>query len=124
MLFAIRVDLPFTLAEIMAEARQLAGGVKHETCADLMGLTSQELTHCLALGSDPQGRHLSTQRLAAMTTDPDGKKVFAFFCILLAKRLGVAEIVETAAMVGRALDQLQVTMARAELRERTERKRA
>ena len=90
--------------------------------AAMMGLTSQELSNCLAPGDTrparARQRHLSIQRLAVMSADPEGKKVFAFFCYLLAKKLNADEVLESAAMVGRTLDHLQLTMAKAELRDK------
>lgn len=105
-------------AEFSAAYRR--AGVKHDVCAALMGISSQQLSQQLA-----KRGHLSLRRVLLLATDRDGKRVLQEFWPRVADAIGLEESGSVAqqlktfmAEFPKLIDKFQTQMVRAELRER------
>jgi hypothetical protein len=100
--------------------------LKHEVVARLMGMTRQQL----AMQLQPGG-HLSVTRLLGLAEDTDGARLLQGFWTDLAEYVGLenadavaAELKRFHGRLGWVIDRIQTRMAKAEIRELVERKRA
>lgn len=108
----------FDLAKAFVEAREEAK-VKHEVCATLMGISSQQLSQQLA-----GRRHLSANRLFRLAFDADGLRVLVGLQRRINDYLGLHESGTVAQQLKtfmelfpKLVDRFQVQMAKADLRE-------
>lgn len=122
---------PINWPDLFSIARSRANRLKHETLADLMGISAAQLSQQLG----GQG-HLSLFRLAQVVSDRDGKEFLSELLALLAEEFGldecdpvartVAQSLQAISGVVESLGRIHFRMARAELKETesSERKRA
>ncbi len=82
------VELPFDFVALWEHART-ACGLKHESLAALMGISSQQLSQQL----HGQG-HPSVRRMCLLLADPDGRRFFAAFVGLTLDRSEAIDPVE------------------------------
>lgn len=117
-LATIDPQLDFDLAAYVVTARQRAG-LKHEALAALMGINSQQLSQQLAGHG-----HLSFRRLLFVSRDPDGKRFLRELFLLIKEEMGWEDFDLIAARVSDLINAVQVRQAKAQLRNREERKEA
>ena len=117
-MFFAAVELPFSLEHHIEEARRRAG-LKHESLARLMGISSQQLSQQLA------GRgHVSLKRLIlAACGDADGKQFLHELFLLIKDEMGWTDFDAIAARLSELVNAVQVRMARSQLQAREDERR-
>ena len=117
-MWAATIDpaLGFDLAAYVVEARRRAG-LKHDSLATLMGISSQQLSQQLA-----ERGHLSFRRLLFVSRDPDGKRFLRELFLLIKEEMGWEDFDQIAARLSDLINAVQVRQAKAQLREREERR--
>ena len=114
-LVTVTPTLSFNLEALIVEARRRAG-LKHDSLATLMGISSQQLSQQLA-----ERGHVSFRRLLFVSRDPDGKRFLRELFLLIKDEMGFEDFDQIAARLSDLVNAFQVRQARAELRTRDER---
>ena len=110
--------LSFNLSAHIVTARQRAG-LKHDSLATLMGISSQQLSQQLA-----ERGHISLQRLLfAACRDQDGKRFLRELFLLIKDEMGWTDFDAIAARLSELVNAVQVRMARSQLQAREDERR-